>query len=402
MKIGMISTEFPPAIGGMQVMAYNLAQGLSRRHDLVVYTRKDQEFSSPDLLSEPVLAGNIKHDIHSLKVADVDVWLAMNAGYGALARHLPKPMAVVCNGNDFLIPWVIDYPRQIDYLEGKPYVWRYAHPLRQAWRRRVLREGLAHAAAVLPISEHSRNLVVMGFGLDIARTSIVHPGVEDKFFQSRTPPAEGPLRLLTVSRLDAHNLRKNVDGVLRAVDRIRRKMDVRYTVVGDGNDRPRLEALARELGIAHLVTFTGTLDDAGLLAAYRDADLFVLAGKASKADVEGFGIVYIEAIAGGVPVLCSRSGGAVDAVRNGETGIIIDESDPDSIAEGIRRFQVTRSSFDPARISAYAENFRWGAAIDRVEAMLISVVEGNTPGNDGSSAKMPVGDVRQVKRERVT
>lgn len=129
MKIGMISTEFPPAIGGMQVMAYNLALGLSRSHDLVVYTRRDQGFSSADLLTEPVLAGNVEQDIHTLRAADVDVWLAMNAGYGALAGQLDKPMAVVCNGNDFLTPWVIGYPRQVDHLEGKPHVWRYAEPL---------------------------------------------------------------------------------------------------------------------------------------------------------------------------------------------------------------------------------------------------------------------------------
>lgn len=120
MKIGMISTEFPPAIGGMQVMAFNLAQGLSRRHDLVVYTRRDQGTPASGLATEPVLAADIRHDLRPLASADVDVWLAMNAGYGALAGRLPKPMAVVCNGNDFLTPWVIDYPRQIDLLEERP------------------------------------------------------------------------------------------------------------------------------------------------------------------------------------------------------------------------------------------------------------------------------------------
>ena len=396
MKIGMISTEFPPAIGGMQVMAFNLAQGLSRRHDLVVYTRRNQGIPASGLATEPVLAADIRHDLRPLAAADVDVWLAMNAGYGALAGRLPKPMAVVCNGNDFLTPWVIDYPRQIDFLEGKPHVWRYAHPLRQAWRRRLLRRGLSRAAAVLPISEHSRDLAVRRFGLDGDRTVILHPGVEDRFFQTRTPAAAGSLRLLTVSRLDIHNRRKNVDGVLRAVAELRRGMDIRYTVVGDGNDRPRLEALAGELGITDAVRFTGKLDEAELLAAYREADLFVLAGQASETDVEGFGIVYIEAIAGGVPVLCSRSGGAVDAVRDGETGILIERSDAASIAEGIRRFQAARSGFDPARISAHAEKFRWSAAIDRVDAVLASVLRGGVPRGAAFPAEMPAGAARRA------
>ena len=100
---------------------------------------------------------------------------------------------------------------------------------------------------------------------------------------------------------------------------------------------------------------------------------FVLAAKASATDVEGFGIVYVEANASGVPVLCSRSGGAVDAVRHGETGILIEGADPEGIAEGIRVFRNSSHSFDPVRIASYAENFRWRSVVGKVETTLRTI-----------------------------
>src|SRR4051812_43020371 len=274
MRIGIIATEFPPSLGGMQVMALNLALALSQRHDVVVFTRKGQDFPSPSFRTAPVLDGDIDRDIVELGSRDVDVWIAMNAGYAALAGRLDKPMAVFCNGNDFLTPWVIGTPRLIDHLERMPHVWRYAEPVRQAWRRRVLMNGLARAKALLPISENSRDLLVRRFGIRRDQPIVIHPGVEDKFFQSRpfqSRPggSDGPLKLLTVARLDARNRRKNVDGVLRAVALLGAEPDIRYTVVGDGADKPRLEALAQDLGIAERVRFTGRLDQSEILVAYR-------------------------------------------------------------------------------------------------------------------------------------
>ena len=107
-----------------------------------------------------------------------------------------------------------------------------------------------------------------------------------------------------MSRLSQYTRRKNVDGVLEALALLGREAEVCYTVVGDGDDRGRLENRARELGVERRVEFRGSLGQQELLEAYRRADLFVLASRASRSDVEGFGIVYLEAAASGVPSLC--------------------------------------------------------------------------------------------------
>jgi phosphatidylinositol alpha-1,6-mannosyltransferase len=369
----IIAPEFPPSLGGMQVMALNLALELSKRHQVTAFTRRNQTPSPSSFKTTPLLEADVDRDAAGLGSANVDVWLAMNAGYSVLVGRLEKPMAVYCHGNDFLSPWVIGAPRMIDHLQRMPHVWRYAEPLRQAWRRRAVMRGLLRSSAVLANSDYTRNLLTRKFGVPEARIRIIYPGVEDRFFQARPARSGGPLKILTVSRLESRNRRKNVDGVLRAIGLLKNEVDVRYTVVGEGSDMPRLVSLARELGIADRVNFTGRLDEPGILKAYREADLFVLAAKAAPNDIEGFGIVYVEANASGVPVLCSRRGGAVDAVRDGETGILIDDAEPAGIADGIRKFKDISHIFDPAKLASCAEGFRWSLAAGEVEAALVSI-----------------------------
>jgi phosphatidylinositol alpha-1,6-mannosyltransferase len=114
------------------------------------------------------------------------------------------------------------------------------------------------------------------------------------------------------------------------------------------------------------VRFSGAVSRAELLAAYRDADLFVLTPRATASDVEGFGIVYVEAAASGVPVLGSRAGGATDAIAEGESGLLVDDSSPAAIAAGIERFAASRERFTPARVAAFAEAFRWPALAEKL------------------------------------
>ena len=192
--------------------------------------------------------------------------------------------------------------------------------------------------------------------------TIVPPGVAEHYFER--PAVDrcgrtGPLHLLTVSRLDEWTRRKNIDGVLHGVASLPRDVVSAYTIVGDGDDRGRLEGMARTLGLADRVRFAGRLTADALLECYHAADLFVLAARAAPHDVEGFGIVYAEAAATGLPSICSAEGGATDAVDDGRTGIVIGRSDPDEVAGAIRAFAATRERYRGGPIRAFAEAFRW-------------------------------------------
>jgi phosphatidylinositol alpha-1,6-mannosyltransferase len=109
------------------------------------------------------------------------------------------------------------------------------------------------------------------------------------------------------------------------------------------------------------------------LRLYRWADLFVLPVKSSPVDVEGFGIVYLEANASGVPVLCSAAGGAVDAVVDDRTGIILSGSEPHHIVDGIQRFVASRTNFQTDYLREFARDFSWETAAGRIESRILDV-----------------------------
>jgi phosphatidylinositol alpha-1,6-mannosyltransferase len=225
-----------------------------------------------------------------------------------------------------------------------------------------LRRAAPQLAHAFTNSRNTQSLVCSGLGLAPERVSVVPPGVDDAFFAAPLTPlrrAGEPLRLLTVTRLTRFSARKNVDGVLQALALLRGQVDVRYTVVGDGDDRARLEALAASLRLSDSVRFAGRLEADRLLQAYAESDAFILAARASGEDVEGFGIVYIEAAALGRPAICSREGGATDAVEEGLNGIVLPSSSPADIAAGVRRLAEGSDRFDPERVRAWAGRFRW-------------------------------------------
>jgi phosphatidylinositol alpha-1,6-mannosyltransferase len=134
-----------------------------------------------------------------------------------------------------------------------------------------------------------------------------------------------------VTRLIRADVKKGVDVVLRAMPEIlRRCPEARYVIVGDGNDRATLEQLAAKLGIAGRVEFRGELSREELCGAYREADVFAL-----PSQTEGFGIVYLEAMFSGLPVVAARAGGAPNVVQDGVTGILVAPEDEKQIASAV-------------------------------------------------------------------
>lgn len=143
----------------------------------------------------------------------------------------------------------------------------------------------------------------------------------------------GGFRLLSVGRLVS---RKGFADAIEALALLReRGRDVSLAIVGDGPERGRLEDLAKTRGVADHVTFTGKVPDDDLPALYALCDAFVMAPRSVGADVEGFGIVYLEANLMAKPVIASRAGGVPDAVIDGKTGLLVAPGDPDAVAKAV-------------------------------------------------------------------
>jgi len=139
--------------------------------------------------------------------------------------------------------------------------------------------------------------------------------------------------LLTLGRLSSEEQYKGHDEILEVLPDLADEIpDVSYLVCGDGDDRPRLERKAKRLGIADRTVFAGYVPEEEKEDHYRLADAFVMPGRG-----EGFGIVYLEAMACGVPVVASSADASREAVRDGRLGVVVDPDDPDDLKRGIYR-----------------------------------------------------------------
>jgi phosphatidylinositol alpha-1,6-mannosyltransferase len=131
-----------------------------------------------------------------------------------------------------------------------------------------------------------------------------------------------------------------------------------YMIVGEGDDRPRLQRLARALGLDGHVTFTGHVSDDLLPSVYAAADVFVMVSReANGGRTEGFGIAYLEAAAAGKPVVYAESGGACEAAVDGHTGLRTDPHHAQAVAASIAQLLA-----DPAEARRLGQNGQARAA----------------------------------------
>ncbi len=157
------------------------------------------------------------------------------------------------------------------------------------------------------------------------------PGPKPPFLLDRYGSLPKQPVILTITRLSDAEQYKGYDQIVRALPEIRQHFpDVRYILGGRGSDRPRIERLINELGVAENVILTGYVPDVELCAHYNLCDVFAMPSKG-----EGFGIVFLEAMACGKPVLAGNKDGSVDPLLNGEIGLLVDPDDVQEIANAL-------------------------------------------------------------------
>jgi phosphatidylinositol alpha-1,6-mannosyltransferase len=181
--------------------------------------------------------------------------------------------------------------------------------------------ALRAASEVWPVSHHTGEVVVRRHGLDPSRVRPV-PNCLDPLQTLRpvTAPPEGPPRFLTVSRLSFDDRYKGVDRTIEAFAEARGQLPegARLDIAGDGDDRGRLEGLARRLGVQDAVIFHGRVSDATLEALLTACRALVLPSLR-----EGFGLVFVEAMARGRPVIAADAAATPEVVLHGETGLLV-------------------------------------------------------------------------------
>lgn len=203
---------------------------------------------------------------------------------------------------------------------------------------------LRHSAHILSISEWTRDILIRR-GYPKEKISVIHPCLPTHFQDTpeKSYLRNGKLVLLSISRLDAKEQYKGQDHVLKAMAQMRKrqpKAEIEYWIQGEGDDKPRLKDLVDQWDLNSQVQFLPAFKERSELESlYRKADVFILPSRFGfwnkRWHGEGFGIVYVEAAAWGVPSIAYNCGGAVDIIENGSTGLLVPPDDIDALEKAI-------------------------------------------------------------------
>jgi phosphatidylinositol alpha-1,6-mannosyltransferase len=238
-----------------------------------------------------------------------------------------------------------------------------------------MRVVYAGASVIFANSKNTRRML-LDLGVDAERVDIVYPGVDTERFRPDIDASEirrhvaphGETVLLSVGRFQA---RKGHDLVIQAVRTLTRwgYRSLRYVIVGDGQERSRLEALVDQCGVREFVTFRGEVSAELLPKYYAACDIFVLPNRIEQTDVEGFGIVFLEAAASGKPAIGGTTGGVPEAVANDVSGLLVNGTDVEELASTIARLmddEPLRRNLGAAGRARAVRDFRWDCAAQRV------------------------------------
>jgi phosphatidylinositol alpha-1,6-mannosyltransferase len=356
----LVTPNFPPATGGIEALLYGAVTRFSTIETVVVALDSPgaDEFDSEQALRVVRVSrtGGQRLAVARLNAAAVRL--------GTRGRP-----SVVLSGHIVTSPsgWALSR------LTDAPFV-QYLYGRELARRPRLARFATARAAASVAISAYTEELAGT-----LARTRPLHripPGVSAPVTSA---PPERRLEIVTVARLVERS--KGHDVLIGAMPSVLARVPTaRLSIVGDGPLRNELEELAATTGVRESVDFHGSVDDRTRDELLSRAAVFALPTRLDDdGGGEGFGIVYLEAAAHGLPVVAGDAGGAPDAVVDDQTGLLVDATDSERVAAALVRLLL-----DPAlraRLgrggAARASSFAWDVVAPKLEQLLLAVAGGS-------------------------
>lgn len=385
-----VTVDYPPDLGGMARRHVELCRRLASDGVIVstVAAENAQRFDQEEpyrIAREPFTFQGAKTATSrwrwarsiARRAGEVDVIHCGNirpCGYPLmLARHRSRrraPFLIYVNGSDLL-------------QEREKIT---ASTMKRWFVRRLLSQSAGIIANSAWTAETAWALCEL-LGIDAAgRVVAIDLGTDPEQFRPEND--HGALReslgwkglciALTVARLVPH---KGQDVALRAVAAVLREHPtLRYLIVGDGPNEAKLRQLARDLGIADRVAFAGALSDQDVAEAYATSDVYIGLSRQDGKAIEGFGISFIEASASGLPVIAGDSGGVRSAVRDGETGVVVEPNDPDAVASVLRQLLANpdrRRALGRAGRRAVETHYNWDRVARETTAFAEEAVRRN-------------------------
>lgn len=355
-KLLLVTGVFPPGIGGMQAYYHYLCQ----------HSNLDVKVLAPHYVGDEAFdAQGLKYDIErgnffaNEAVNAISFWRMWRRTkqvakewqpdvtlYGYVLLALFGLILKKLYGRKYMIS-----------THGKDMLEFRSIPVLHQLVQLILRR----AEGILTNSLYTKQLV-LDYGVSEEKIELIYPGV-DSLFEPQ-PKDEQLVEqyglkdryvLFTTGRLVR---RKGHDSVIEALPEIAKSIpEALYLIIGDGPERERLEQLAVEHGVRDRVVFTGSIGSTeDLCTHYNLGDQFIMSSRVLKikGNVEGFGIVYMEAASCRKPIIAGASGGVREAVLDGETGVLVEPGEPAAIAEAVIRLYRDRAYTNQLVEQAYA------------------------------------------------
>jgi phosphatidylinositol alpha-1,6-mannosyltransferase len=356
MKILLVAPSFPPVTGGIENLMENIAVNSEHEIDVLTKTAENAEDSKYDFKVTRKdfdgYTGFLKKSVYLLK---------QTRDYDAIYLAAPDTSWVA-------LPSSLTETKIVSHAHGRE-LFIEIHRLRTYLRKFLFLLGIRGIDQFIAVSDWTASRLEE-LGIPEPQIKVVPNGVDVKRFSENQDKAELDVEdddfvLLTVSRLDP---RKGHDLVLETIQNI----DCRYVIVGSGDREELLREQAESLGVSDKVIFAGYVEDDKLPAYYNSADVFVMPSKhLEDGNVEGFGIVYLEANAAGLPVIGSRTGGIPTAINDGYNGLLCDP-ESDSVKDSILKLKENNDLREKISKNAveWAEKHDWENIIEKIDRVL--------------------------------
>ena len=346
----VVTRSYPPEIGGMQNLMWGLTNSLSK-HDLIkVFAdghknakQFDEKVSftierigGPKIIKKyrkSLLVNNYLESNKKVKTVIADHWKSL--------EQIKTNVKKIC----------LIHSKEINHKKG-------------SFSNRRILKAFNNIDQVVANSEYTKNLAVE-IGIDQNKIIVINPGVfpvkdidkslikeAEKLLKNKNP------RLITVSRFDK---RKNHEKVIMALRNLKQIYpNIVYTCIGYGDEEENIKKLTNELELNEQIIFLKNISQDLKNALVAKSNAFVMPSIIHKTSVEGFGIAYVEAAQYGIPSIGGKDGGASDAIKNNETGIICDGNNLEEIYSSIDLILKNNSYSELGKkAKEYSTKFEW-------------------------------------------
>ena len=372
-RILIITRNFPPLIGGMERLVFNIYKQLAEQHDC-------------DVIGPPGSRASVQdnHQSYECKLQPVSIFI-LSAIFKGLRASFSRKYGICIAGSGLTAPVAVI----VSKIHGLKSI-TFVHGLDLIVRNRIYQSifipFIRRSDIVVANSRNTARLAEQA-GIPTERIVILHPGTDmpDELqtverFRKRYQ-LEGKSLLLSAGRLiPRKGLAEFIRYALPAV--VRKHRDTVLVIVGSEPENALnrtdsvledIKSAIEEHDLAEHVLMTGRIDDNSLRAAYGEADCFIFPLREVPGDVEGFGMVAVEAAAQGLPTVAFAEGGVSDAVAEGESGFLVTPGDYEGFGRTLIKYLDDPDTMpSQASCRAFAERFNWNRFGDRLRHIINS------------------------------